>query len=161
MNELGYQRLILKAVTEVGGCGWKLSNKFLVGIPDLVMSMPWFGTSFWEVKMAQMPKKIPGMVKWKCTKLQLDTLQKLNAAGARGGFIVIAKGDRCDYIALYRTQQIGDTIVRVPSHDFLPLERGKREERIIYELQRGILNDPDWQRKGSGQDRTGQDSSPA
>lgn len=157
MNELAYQRLIIKAVVEHGGAGWKQNNRFLVGVPDLLLQVRGHGTSVCEVKKTTYPYDLSCGVKFKLSKLQHDTLKNWENAGGIGGVIVIATRAKDAFIAAYPTSRIGDTIITVQAYDFIHLDRGKREKIIVTEIQRRIYvpsaysgND---EQDGSGQDR--------
>lgn len=138
MNELAYQRLIIKSVIEYGGAGWKQNNRFLVGVPDLLLQVLGWGTSICEVKKTTYPYDLSCQVKFTLSQLQLNTLRSWSEAGGIGGVIVIATRGKDAYIAAYPTSRIGDTIIRVPANDFIHLSRGKREEIIVTEIQRRI-----------------------
>lgn len=157
MNELAYQRLIIKAVTEYGGAGWKQNNRFLVGVPDLLLQVLGWGTSVCEVKKTTYPYDLSCPVRFKLSKLQHGTLKGWSEAGGIGGVIVIATRAKDAFIAAYPTSRIGDTIITVPAYDFVHLARGKREEIIVTEIQRRIYvpgaYSGDDKQDGSGQDR--------
>lgn len=138
MNELGYQRLILKSVIEHGGAGWKCSNRFLIGVPDLLIQDPEMGASLWEVKKATFPKKVPSKVRFKVSKLQLTTLKQWEYAGGSGGVVVFASNKHTTYISAIPTRRLGDTIISLDTFEFLPLERGRREAIIIKEIRERI-----------------------
>lgn len=135
MNELGYQRLILKSIIEAGGAGWKLSNRFLIGVPDLLIQDPEMGASLWEVKKTTFPYDLSCQVKFKVTKIQLDTLVQWGRAGGSGGVIVIATRGKDAFINVFPTRSIGDTIVRVSAFEFDHLARGRREAIIVKRIR--------------------------
>lgn len=50
MKETDLQSKCLTAMREMGGFAQKMSNRFLIGVPDLMFKLPRYSTSFWEVK---------------------------------------------------------------------------------------------------------------
>lgn len=78
MKELDFQKRIIDLIREEGGYGYKLSNRFKVGIPDLLIAAPLRGVVFFECKClnevsAQFDKKTG------ITAIQQDHLNKLNS----------------------------------------------------------------------------------
>lgn len=53
--EVDYQKLICDVVKEAGGFGKKLSNRFLVGVPDLLLLHPDWTPGIYEVKLNKKP----------------------------------------------------------------------------------------------------------
>lgn len=51
MNELSAQAMIVKAIQDEGSFALKLSHRFLVGVPDLLVHMRNAGTALMEVKL--------------------------------------------------------------------------------------------------------------
>lgn len=56
MREVQYQSLVLQAVRDAGGAGHKLSNRFLIGVCDLLIKMPNWAPMLVEVKLAKFAK---------------------------------------------------------------------------------------------------------
>jgi len=84
-TELDMQEKLVDAVKKVeGGYGFKLSNKFLAGIPDLFLSTPSVGPVLLEVKMVEGPEQLVLL-----TPLQRHVIIRLKAAGTAAGIIVI------------------------------------------------------------------------
>lgn len=50
-KELDLQRWVVNTVRRNSGFAFKLSNRFLVGVPDILIQMPFSITSIWEVKV--------------------------------------------------------------------------------------------------------------
>lgn len=78
MKELDFQKKIIDLIREEGGYGYKLSNRFKVGIPDLLIAAPMRGVVFFECKClndvpAQFDKKTG------ITPIQQEHLNKLNS----------------------------------------------------------------------------------
>jgi len=81
VDELKIQRDIILEVQKLGGFAFKMSNRFLVGVPDLFIKMPGYDTTIVEVKFVRAvanPKKIrlPGP-----SVPQANFMKKAGAAG--------------------------------------------------------------------------------
>lgn len=57
MNELDCQKLLVDAVEEVGGCGVLFNNRFIVGVPDLLLQIPGHGAMILEAKLFKFSAK--------------------------------------------------------------------------------------------------------
>lgn len=61
MNEIDFQTLIINSIKNEGGYGRKLSHRFLVGIPDLLLKLAPYGTRsllvLAEVKLLRVSEK--------------------------------------------------------------------------------------------------------
>jgi len=135
MNELDLQRLVVQSVKMNGGTGWKMSNKFLVGIPDLILCLPGQGIGVWEVKQTMMPKTVEHVI-LKPTALQEKVLNDVTEAGGFCGIISFIRGRRELYcgVYLYKTLRYADEFIKkhqiaISSHE--PLPRGEREGKIV------------------------------
>src|SRR5580692_714296 len=113
MNELDAQRLVVQAAKSVGGYGFKLSNKFLIGIPDLLVQLPRQSTGLWEVKINDKPRVVEE-VSLKLTPLQDKVLADFSAAGGFCGVISFLRttGDIEMDAFLYRTLAYEDTYIK-------------------------------------------------
>ena len=86
MNELNFQKALIDAAKKEGGYGFKMSNRHLAGIPDLLIKLPEFDTALIECKKIKRVKfshheSIPNNI----TKLQEIVLKRfINAGGAAG-----------------------------------------------------------------------------
>lgn len=49
-NELGEQTHVIKSVRKIGGYGRKISHRFHIGIPDLLLVVPGYVPGIWEMK---------------------------------------------------------------------------------------------------------------
>lgn len=134
-NELDCQRLVVKAVREHGGFGFKMSNRFLAGIPDLLIQHETLGTGLWEVKLDKYHPR-QQVFKLKLTELQKKTLKDFAAAGGFCGVISFLKSQQeLKMIALsYQVLEFGDHLIppfttHPSSYKVLP--RGRREETIM------------------------------
>lgn len=140
MNELGLQKLVIDAVRRDQGFGFKLSNKFLIGIPDLFLHLPVFGTGLWEVKLNDKPK-VAESVKLNVTPLQEKVLTDYEKAGGCAGVISFIRTPANYYINAYLMEilaysdaNLAKNRVSILHHEVLP--RGKREDTIISVLKR-------------------------
>lgn len=85
MKETDLQSLTIKAVRLYGGAAHKLSNRFLVGVSDLLVKLPKLPAALLEVKYderADMP--VAGIVP-DVTVLQYKFLKEYHDAGMRCG----------------------------------------------------------------------------
>ena len=85
-GELLLQRNLIKATETLGGYGLKLSNRFLIGIPDLLLHVPGYSTSLIECKFTTIPKLAKTPVKVALTPLQRDTIRQMQKAGMKAGW---------------------------------------------------------------------------
>ena len=79
MNELDAQRLICKSAVSGGGFAFKMSNRFLVGVPDLLVKIPQYPTMLIEVKLDKSKVKDP--IDVEVTPTQGGYLRRARAAG--------------------------------------------------------------------------------
>lgn len=91
-NETAYQAEIVKAVKELGGWGKKLSNRFLIGVPDLVIVLRPFGTMIVEVKKVDHHPSTNRAVDSGLTPLQESNLREIVQAGGNCGVLLISPG---------------------------------------------------------------------
>lgn len=134
MNELAAQKLIIDAVRSVGGAGWKLSNRFLVGVPDLLLCLPRQPIGVWEVKISD--RKKSDMLTLKITPLQEKTLNDLHNAGGYCGVISFLRDGSKLFMNAYTWDVVSYSDQWLPKFkvgvlDHEELERGHREEKIV------------------------------
>ena len=79
MKELDIQRQIVKSCKKQGGYGLKMDNRFVAGIPDLLLSLPICGPALIEIKVKG---NYP-------TPLQKKTLADMREAGIAAGLATI------------------------------------------------------------------------
>lgn len=80
IKEVDLQSKAKQAILDMGGFSMKMSNRFLVGVPDLLCQLPGCATSFWEVKSSN--------TIWNKTQAHLTLQQKkwLRTFELSGGF---------------------------------------------------------------------------
>lgn len=81
MRELDVQNLICKAVNAKGGFAKKLSHRFLVGVPDLLVKMPKPPAALIEVKWREAPRDPAHKFTLEVTKPQELFLRDARRAG--------------------------------------------------------------------------------
>lgn len=75
MKELVLQKEFVDAVNEAGGLAFKMSHRFIVGVPDLFVKAPGFPATMFECKQDKLPVKMKG-VTISLTPLQWRFLRK-------------------------------------------------------------------------------------
>ncbi len=85
MNELGMQALIVDAVNGSGGFARKLSNRFLVGVVDLLVKLPDYPAGVLEVKQRDLPRDNNLTWKLDVTGPQQRFLRDAHGAGMPAG----------------------------------------------------------------------------
>src|SRR6185312_12383623 len=93
MNELGIQRLLVEACITQGGFAHKMSNRFLVGVPDLFVKMPDWPTTIVEVKYAPKVRR-DGTVALELSPHQSRHIARIQLAKGHAGWLVVARGDK-------------------------------------------------------------------
>lgn len=88
-HETALQSDLIAAARAEGGYGQKLSNRFVSGIPDLLLQLPGMCTRIVECKCAVLPVKLTTPIKLELTALQRRTLRDMRAAGAFAGWFLI------------------------------------------------------------------------
>lgn len=97
MKELDFQRELIKAAKKNSGFGWKLDNKWLAGIPDVVIIM---GDVYFLECKAMHYKSLPigHSIKIDATKIQRRILRQIQSAGGNAGLVTLIQYERIDYI---------------------------------------------------------------
>lgn len=138
MIETQCQQLIITAVKEIGGRGLKLSNRFLVGVCDLLVQMPGYPAFILEAKLHNLSAKSLGkghlIEDVGCTKLQRDFLRDWHDAGMLTGvasFIQVPGRETIGSLrlALYSYEQMLAGHWAVHSHNHSAL--GEKSERML------------------------------
>ena len=84
LKEVDLQAKVKDAIIEMGGFSMKMSNRFLIGVPDLLCKLPNYPTSFWEVKRVPFIRE---KIKADATLNQKKWLRDFERAGGFGGLI--------------------------------------------------------------------------
>lgn len=99
--ETDIQRQLINSAEETGGYGLKLSNRFIVGVPDLILAMPIPPMySFIEMKKDDWPKT-SDVVTWGVTKIQENTLVTMQNAGLRAAMGIAIKHPEMGWTAWF------------------------------------------------------------
>lgn len=104
MKEVDIQRSILDLVRDVGGFGFKMSNQFLSGVPDLFVVLPTFAPVLMEVKNEGEVKETT-IRKVGVTPLQREKLLRLNQLGNFGMVATAFKLNGENYVTITRPEQ--------------------------------------------------------
>lgn len=81
MNELQFQSRCIRAVREHGGAAHKLSNRFMVGVSDLLVKLPNCAAMLVEVKLAKFKTTQERTFRLQVTKPQEVFLASYDRAG--------------------------------------------------------------------------------
>ena len=95
MNELKFQRELVKEVKECGGHGWKMSHQHFAGVPDLCLIHPNYPVCIVECKMVKVDRLFDGkIIPIKTTQLQKVFLRKIQSAGGMAGVILLLEVEK-------------------------------------------------------------------
>lgn len=87
-TELKLQREVVEVVRGAGGFAFKMSNRFLIGVVDLFVKLPWFPAAIYEAKLTKLPAATRKTeVTLDATALQLKFLREARAAGMTTGLM--------------------------------------------------------------------------
>lgn len=137
MKEIDLQSKCIAAIRELGGFSQKMSNRFLIGVPDLLCQLPDFPTSFWEVKrratVYQNPDPSPKQKLW---------LRDFTRAGGFCGVIYFVASTKInEMLFAVRPSSVFDLDDlkkpwRVDEDDFRTLPRGSKFAPFKEEIMR-------------------------
>lgn len=136
MIETDCQKLTIQAVEEEGGRGLAFNNRFVIGIPDLLLKMPGHPPMILEAKLHKFAASTIEagylIANIGCTKLQRDQLRDWGYAGMLTGvvsFVMQIDGDvRSLMMALYSHEEMLDRKWSVHTDSHRPL--GEKSERL-------------------------------
>jgi hypothetical protein len=101
MREVAIQRSILDLTEQAGGYGWKLSNAYISGVPDLLLFWPHFAPVIAEVKYLGIKTKAFN-VKVDLTALQRERLRRVDRLGPFGVVLTAVKWKGTDHVICNR-----------------------------------------------------------
>lgn len=145
IKETECQKLVVKAVEEVGGAALMLNNRYLVGVADLMVKLPDAPMMILEAKRTVVTPKYWDESSHKpfslaVTKLQNDFLKEWDYAGVRSGIasFVIKSGSDVSglHMTLYTLQQDYESYYGVVADH---LELGGKHSR--FESIRNLLRE--------------------
>lgn len=136
MIETDCQKLLVAAVEEVGGRGILFNNRFVIGIPDLLIKLPSHQPMILEAKLHKFSAKTLSaghpIADIGATKLQKDQLRDWTYAGMLTGvvsFVMETGGDvRSLQMALYSHEEMLRRQWSAHTNDHVPL--GEKSERM-------------------------------
>lgn len=139
MKETDYQKFVLDIVREAGGAGHKLSNRFLVGVSDLLIKLPGRNAALIEVKLAKFaPSTSPDHeFDLGVTVLQREFLKKYHEAGMRVGVLSFVEHGRqrlrIGMFGLDRFNEAGYLVHKINVHPMT--EWANRRAHILHRIR--------------------------
>lgn len=148
MKEIDVQSLILDSVKQSVGAGHKLSNRFMIGVSDLLIKLPLIPAALIEVKLQQIGASTSDSHEFALdvTVLQQDFLQKYFDAGMWTGVFSFVergrKGVRGLSMALFELDAIKLRGYRVAVADHIaPAPHPNRESSIAAYLMKELTSE--------------------
>lgn len=135
MKETDLQSKCVMAIREMGGFSQKTSNRFLIGVPDVLCQLPGYKTSFWEVKYGPStfhnPNPTPKQKMW---------MRDFTHAGGLCGVIYFLK-DLNDVLVGIKPADHFDlnnlnNKWRIPTEEYVRVPRGSKMVPFMGELER-------------------------
>lgn len=135
------QSLVIDAAESVGGAGLKLSNRFLVGVVDLMIKLPNYPVMILEVKRRDYVKTGTGYFVLEVTEPQKKFLRKWWAAGAITGVLSFTqkkgKGVTSLSLAAYTLPQMEGSAWGAHWVDHTPLgDKAQRYKNVLLQLEK-------------------------
>lgn len=124
MNEVKIQRHILDLNEERGGYGWKLSNAFVSGVPDLLLFVPGFVPCVAEVKYIGI-KERDFDVQVGLTPLQNQRLLWVEEQGDFGLVLIAVKWKGKDYVIGQHRRETSVASSRIGTERSTPRRKGQ------------------------------------
>jgi hypothetical protein len=97
VREVNIQKSILDLTEQAGGYGWKLSNAYISGVPDLLLFWPSFAPVIAEVKYLGVKAKTFD-VQINLTALQRERLRRVDRLGPFSMVLVAVKWKGTDHV---------------------------------------------------------------
>lgn len=124
MNEVKVQRHILELNKANGGFGWKLSNAFISGVPDLLLFVPGFCPVVAEVKYIG-AKERDFDVQVGLTPLQNERLIRVERIGPFAIVLIAVKWKGKDYVIGQHRQETNVASSRIGTERSTPRRKGQ------------------------------------
>lgn len=122
IKEINVQTKVVKAVVEHGGFAKKMSHRFLVGVPDLMVKLPDLPVALVEVKFDEHPKKSLTYTT-EITHPQRAFLRESRAAGIPSLVLTVLRSDTAYFAALSCVDRFGANVRLTNSlHDYVLLK---------------------------------------
>jgi hypothetical protein len=131
MKELQAQKLVVDAVEDGGGYGTKMSNRFTVGILDLLLKLPGIEILYLEAKLREWPKTLD-VVKLDFTEPQKKHAKDSWKAGTLSGGISFLTKKNGFGVYIVNTPDLVDANWTAPvnCHKFIPNSMSKDDKFI-------------------------------
>ncbi|KKN51106.1 hypothetical protein LCGC14_0626160 [marine sediment metagenome] len=113
-KELDVQALLVKTVRDMGGFAYKLSNRFKVGVLDLLVQLPPYPTVLIEVKCPITPVHVAIPVA--LTAQQRRFMRDYQWAGGYAGWLVVAQCTRGGRFMMYTGTDPTVTVIDFGTH---------------------------------------------
>lgn len=123
MNEREFQRCLVQESERAGGYAFKMSNRFMVGVPDLFIKIPDFPVVLLECKMGRPVRNVhyPSSRFTSSTGVtaqQARHLKRAQQAGVAAGWAVCVPGEsgNCKiYVSVDVSGALGDVDAKGPN----------------------------------------------
>lgn len=139
MLETALQKDVIDAVREAGGEASKLSNRFLIGVSDLLVKFPDLPAMLVEVKKDVYPVATD-RVKIDLTPKQLQFLRGFDRAGMTCGVLSFLydrrKGKRLMHGAVFGVEQVGSVPFTAPLSAYRKLDQARQFGSSVVRLLR-------------------------
>jgi hypothetical protein len=135
MKELEFQTLVRKAVEREGGFGLKMSNRFLVGVPDLLVHLPGAPTMVLEAKFSKVASTVRPY-RLELSPRQSLTLRQMAGAGMVAGVVSLIRTDKLyGFRAMHIREFEGEASIRLPGLTYCWCNRAALPEAIVSGLR--------------------------
>ena len=136
MDELQFQSAIIKSVkgSGSGGMAFKSSNRFLIGVPDLYVSIPRCGTGFVECKIGDMPAK-SDYVSIGVSPAQGAFMRKLRKANTIVGVMSALRTKKGLYVAIFDPEDLAAFMWKASTSAYVPVSKD-----VLYLVIRDYFN---------------------
>ena len=160
MDELKLQAQVVRAVLDHDGYARKLSSFHTIGIPDLVVKLPFLPVGFIECKMNPMPVR-KQHVKLKVTPLQAQTLQEMTDSDILCGIMSFLTDEKRIGLLIHRVtpgqtfRSLVDLQVLTATHLYYSVQdRQLGIYNVLAEFFKKEAANEEWKRPGRTAGRT-------